>query len=74
MGSFYEYHTLFGPLLSIGCGMYYIQCFLTVTCSTSTEGVSIRLECPGSDSIPGVDELMCSLDGGEFFECKMVVQ
>ena len=47
-----------------------IFCSLTDFCSSVTDGVAVRVECPGSENIPGIDEFLCSLDGGDFFGCK----
>ena len=47
-----------------------IFCFLSGFCSTETDGVTVRVECPGSETIPGIDGFLCSLDGGNSFGCK----
>jgi hypothetical protein len=45
-------------------------CFLPDFCTSETDGVTVRVECPGSETIPGIDEFLCSLDGGNSFMCK----
>ena len=44
---------------------------LTLDCVTIVDGVDVRLQCPAYENIP--DQLLCSLDGGDFFECKMCI-
>ena len=44
--------------------------FSTGFCITETDRVTVRVECPGSETIPGIDGFLCSLDGGNFFACK----
>ena len=52
----------------------FATCFFSIPgfCISETDGVTVRVECPNSGSIPGIDEFLCSLDGGIFFGCKRV--